>query len=856
MFETKFNMPQIGKDIIKRGKIEEKLRNLPYYKFAYLSAPAGYGKTTAVVDYITRQNMKCAWVSIDAEDNDPVRFWISIITAISRCAGKGDLQISLDTSLISSNISIDLLINVIKTISEEFVIVLDDYHLIHNNVILGSMEYFVKCMPPNVRLMVLSRKEPEEMLSLLLSKEKAISLNISDFEFDYEDTAEFFARKGLCFTEEEINDIYNFTEGWVAALVGAFLYFKDKETVLKSLTSVSAKGRYIHVIFKNEVFDCWPEEIKNFLIQTSFLNRISGSICSAVTGNEKSAEILETLAQNNSFIIALDAENEWFRYHHLFQEFLFGRFELLSQEQKNGLYCLAGEWYARHGMREEAVKWLLEAKEYEKAMPLILFFANWTVSEPSLSHDFLLWRKWVDKIPERYYCNNVTMYTYYSWIAFMNSEIDISIKWKNKAWDNFNRIKEGIEKTERDFIEAAILFNELNLDFLFGDISKVYQHFDRLREIKLITPVGIGEMNWYESSMLKTPYGFKGRLRYINAYNEVVNKLRNYMGDNAAYIVVIVAESFYEQNMLDESSKSIIAYMGSITDIKKPGLMVPAFILLAKIKMVKGDQKGAFSAIEEVKRFFNKIIGSVWNYHLDIFKAILFMQIGEFEQASEIINQSKIGLYDTLSCVRESEYIAFARLLIHNNHLEDAMILLNRLEHFARKEDRLASLIEILCLTAIGQSKKGDYKSALASLKQALSLGEKEGYVRSFVDELEPMAYLLNKYISANKSGGEYLSYAKELFRQTNEYVSIMTRAKQYSDSGAIKDDFPASLRNDKEIEILKLLAENKTNNEIVGKLFLSLNTVKQYNSRIFDKLGVKNRHEAVIKAIELKIIQ
>jgi len=853
MLSIKTNMPQIGRDVVRREKLYIKLCLLPQYKFAYLSAPAGYGKTTAVVDFITQENLKYAWVSLDADDNDPMRFWINVIAAISRCNGKDEMQISLNVPLITSKISINLLIDTIKTIPVDFVLVIDDYHLIDNEVILKSMEYFVKYLPQNVSLIVISRKEPDEMISLLQAKGNVLCLNKADFSFDYDNTVEFFSQKGLNISEEKIAEIYRYSEGWAAALVGAFLYFKDKEISFRSLTALAAKGKHIHVLFKREVFEQWPDEVKDLLIKTSFLDKLCGSLCAAITQNEDSARILEMLAQNNNFVIGLDAENEWFRYHHLFQEFLLNLLELLGNEEKQRLYRLAGEWYAGRKMIEDAVKWLLNAEEYEKAMPLIMDYAVWTVQNPSLSYEYLLWKKWIENLPEKLYQDNVTVYTYYSWIAFMNNENDVAAIWVKKAWNSFERVMEILDKTEIDAIKACILFAELNIDISNANLTRVLFNFDRLDKIKLSSPVKMGELNWFEASMLKTPYGFKGRLENAKVYLQVTDRMYNYMGNSASYIAVIIAECYYEQNKLDQLNQILIRNMGPITEIKRPGVVVPAFILLAKSKMAKGDVEEAYSTIEKAKKLLDKKNGSVWNYHLDVFNAMLHLRAGNVIYASEIINE--IDIYDELSAIRESEYILYTRLLMHTNHLENALILLNRLEHFVRKENRFGSLIEILCLTAICHSLKGDFQNAFSFLKQALSLGFQEGYVRTFLDEREPMAVLLDKYIAANRSGSdsEYISYARELFRQTNEYIGIMGGAMPTA--GAAQKRHTESFLGSKEIEILKLMAQDKSNSEIVKELYLSLNTIKQYNSRIFDKLGAKNRREAVIKARNLGII-
>ena len=207
MLHNKLYMPRVGSNIVRRTKVEEKLRGLSDYKLAFLSAPAGYGKTTAVVDYLKRTDRKHAWLSIDEADNDPVRFWKYLIAAMSGCLNNDCIaRLSIDEDLISSNITAELLIDALESVPESFILILDDCHLIENEVILNSIEYFVRYMPQNVSLIMLSRKEPENMLSLLRARGTAISIDACDIAFNHDETAEFFAQKGFHLTEDEIGD--------------------------------------------------------------------------------------------------------------------------------------------------------------------------------------------------------------------------------------------------------------------------------------------------------------------------------------------------------------------------------------------------------------------------------------------------------------------------------------------------------------------------------------------------------------------------------------------------------------------------------------------------------------------------
>ena len=247
----------------------------------------------------------------------------------------------------------------LEQVPEKFIIVLDDYHLIENSTIQSSVEYLVRLLPTNIKLIFLSRKEPESYLSVLCSRGAAIRLGASEIAFDPEETAEFFSRKGLCLTDEELSIVDTFTEGWVAGLVAASFSIQKSEDRAQTIRGFSGRNNDVSTILEYEVFSRWTGKIQSFLIHTAFLDRLSGPLCTAVTGHESSTALLKLLAESNSFIIPLDTENSCYRYHHLFQRFLLDRFEQDCEEVRRPYYRRAGEWYLSHGQTDDGIGWLM-----------------------------------------------------------------------------------------------------------------------------------------------------------------------------------------------------------------------------------------------------------------------------------------------------------------------------------------------------------------------------------------------------------------------------------------------------------------------------------------------------------------
>lgn len=851
--DTKLCPPRMSKNIIKRKNIEKKLELLPECKLVLVTAPAGYGKTTAVVNFLENSDIRYAWFSIDEADNDPVRFWNYIKASFSQCLKDEEAlkEVSVNAELVTSNITVDLLINILNGVDKSLVLVIDDYHLIHNADVLKSVAYFVKYMPLKLGMLILSREENEELYRLC-SRETAISLGLKDLAFSPDETNEFLIGREISLTREDIKVLDESIEGWAAGLVAASFSIKESHSISETVKGFSAKDRNINGLLEQEVFLRCSVEVREFLLHTAFLDKLSGSLCARVTGNAKSAELLSKLSKTNSFIIPLDREDEWFRYHHLFQEFLMSK---LVQEEVSfcrTLYHLAGQWYQDHGFIRDAISCYLKAEEYKKAFPLV-----WDIYLTLTQNgEYSTWRQWMECIPEELTEDDVQACTGLSWVLSMENQLDRAEKWAGKAQTCLERMKGGLTQKEKEFLEANIAMAFANAAIFRMDAAAAFQYYRKIYSLRLYTPIVVGEMNSGDPSLLKTAYGFLGRLKKVReAYGSVIDDAPRVLGDFSAYISVALAECQYEYGDLDAVYATLVKSMGRITGLKNPGIIVPCFITLAKVKKARGDIPGAYEIIESGRAILeNK--KSVWSYFLDVFAASLSISKGDADSAARWIAVNRLGIFDTISASREFEYIVFARYLTLISHLDEALILLSRLVNFSITENRLGSQIEALCLSAVCSDRLGETSNAMLALHEALELGYEDGYVRTFTDEGQPMADLLANYRAwiRQNDNDKYEEYSRHLLKLTKENIRIHT-AETLRDEIAASGEKPAlSVLRDRELAVLKLLVEELSNQEIAEKLFISVRTVKHYNAQIFEKLGVKNRLEAIIKARELGI--
>ena len=853
---TKLNAPTINHKIIKREKVRKKLQKFTDYKLTLITAPAGFGKTTAAAGYLAEAGLPYAWLSLDESDNDPVRFWRYVIAAFQRIGnfGKNFWEIPVKREFIISNIQADMLLDKLYTLPGKTVMVLDDYHLIHNEIIQSSLAYFVKYLPSNFRMMILSRKEPELQITREFANGQVCKLSVEDLSFDRREVMEFFKEKGYQLTSEELSAICDYTEGWAAGLVMTALSMEEGD-VHAAIRRFSGKNRHVGQLFQDEVFDRWPDQVKDFLVRIAFLDKFCGSLCVAVTGLADSTKYLEKLSSSNSFIVHLDQENEWFRFHHLFSDFLQQRLAKEDPVFRRELYRKAGEWYRGNGLVREVIQEFVKAEAYEQAFPLLVKIYL------SMAQDgeYADWLEWMSGIPSEYYEGDVRVCAGYSWLASMENRTHDAQIWAEKAQSCFDRIKDGLDASEKDYLEAHILVVKANLAFFEMDVERVISYIKQAVGFELPRPIFIGEMNSGEVSLLKTVYGFKGRLKKVDQLcARLADDLPGLVGNFSAYLTIDLAECHYERNHLQTAFQVLTQGMENIIKLGNPGAIVPCMITLARIKRAAGDMEGALRTIDMGRRKLEGKNKTFWNYYFDIFTAGLYIDRHNTKTAAEWLNLDRLGIFDDLSCSREYEYLVYTRYLNLIGQHDDALLLLNRLEHFAQKEDRLGSRIEILCRIAVTYQLKGDLADAMRALDTALALGIAEGYCRTFLDQLEPMVELLTKYMNwAKKSRTEArYDYAKKLLRLARENKRIFRSGLPDTNEVSLEPVGETPQLSVKEYRVLRLLAAKRSNQEIAAELCISVRTVKYYNSQIFEKLGVANRTEAVAKAWEIGILE
>jgi LuxR family maltose regulon positive regulatory protein len=378
LVSTKLRPYQARPNLVARPQLSARLEREVGRKLTLISAPAGFGKTTLLVEWLKAcqsGERSVAWLSLDEGDNDPTRFLSYLVAAL------GTAQEGIEEGILSALRSTEpphieaitaALINDLAALPGELTLILDDYHVIDSEAVHGVLSFLLEHLPPNVHLVISSRIDPPLPLSRLRSRNQMTKLGAAELSFTLEESATFLnSVMGLELSAEDVAALEERTEGWIAGLQLAALSMRDRKDIAGFMRAFSGSHRDVLDYLAEEVLEGQPGHVREFLLQTSILDHLSGALCDALTGRNDGQEMLVRLDHENLFVVALDDERRWYRYHHLFADFRRIRLERESPERVSELHCRAAAWYERNGLTSEAVGHALAAKDHERAADLV-----------------------------------------------------------------------------------------------------------------------------------------------------------------------------------------------------------------------------------------------------------------------------------------------------------------------------------------------------------------------------------------------------------------------------------------------------------------------------------------------------
>lgn len=912
---TKLQPPSSIHSLVSRPRLLERINQGLERKLTLVCAPAGSGKTTLFTDWLRSprdDGLSIAWISLDEGDNDPARFWGYLSTALRQMNETIDEHLSLlfQAPFHGSEVMLIHLMNLLTELDISFALILDDYHLISTESIHRGLTFLLEHMPATMHLILLTRFEPPLPLARLRVRGQVLEIREADLCFTPQEIERFFTdAMSIPFEPVYIEALAQRTEGWIAGLQLAALAMRDRADIDTFMTSFTGSSRYIVDYLLEEVINRQPEEIQTFLLSTSILSRLSAPLCASLLGDQQeqgrqsqqsfmqpadamrsAQEMLERLERMNLFLVPLDHERRWYRYHHLFAEALRTRFLLLYPSQVAELHRRASIWYEQQRLLTEAIEHALEAKDVLRVSQLLehaSYISVSVVSHWTLAH-------WVKIVPEEVIRTRPSLCFLYAWVLTMSCSCQ---------WEAIERwIEEGMRGLPQDEPVPPEVMGEVAAVRATGaslrgeterTITQVQEalqllpakHWqqeglrvtlgaayaltgDTIKGTHVLTQaIDISRVKRFSSYFFAFAKNFLGEIQEqqghlreaAQLYQEVIEERGNQPDGVVALAYGGLGNVLLERNELDAAYS--VLQQGVKLHLKSGRAIRTAtniYVPLARVQYLRGEVEAAFATLARLEQKAEHDGAKRFQAMIAAKRAHLHLQQGDMTaviQWTEEWNVSVEEAFRLSSQVdpHEFEYLVFARVLIAQGRYDQARSLLDRLFWAAHTAQRDARAIEIQILQALNEQAQGAVTRSLAHTEQALTQAISQRYIRVFADEGEPMKTLLSRVRPKERHMQIYVQAILDACQSPG--LTPMLPARGSSEAAQSKRQPLLAPLSERELEALRLLAVGSTNAAIAQQLVIAPGTVKRHISNILSKLGVANRTQAVAHAREIGIL-
>ncbi len=916
---TKLHVPAPRARYVVRPRLMEQLKAALQGRLTLVAAPAGFGKTTLISTWLAEGARPIAWLSLDESDSDASRFLTYLIAALQTILpgmGEGILRMLHAPQPPETELLVTSLLNEIAAISEPVTLVLDDYHLIDAKEVDAALAFLIEHQPPQLHLVISTREDPQLPLARLRARGQLTELRAADLRFSATEAATFLNQvMGLTLAAAEVAALEARTEGWIAGLQLAALSLQGRADAAQFVKAFAGDHRYIVDYLVDEVLQHQPPPIQEFLLRSSILERLCGPLCAAVTEQSDSQEILEGLERSNLFVVPLDDERRWFRYHHLFADVLAAHLRQKRPADAAPLHQRASVWYAQNNMAADAIRHALAANDFAHAADLV------ELAWPAMDGTFqsATWLGWARHLPDALVHTRPVLSAAYGWahlnagaIEAADSRLRDAEAWLEAApaagAESGAHAQPMVVVDEEQFrtLPGSIATARAYMALALGDVPACVRYSSRALEL-LPAHASIqrgpaasllGLAYWASGDLeaahralddamasfaragninfaISGTYGLaeirstQGQLRAaVNVYEDAL-RLALAQGEppprGTADLYLGLSELARERGEADAAAR----FMRDCERLGKAYALPDWHFRLcrtqARFKADEGDFDAALALLTEAERHY--LPTPVPDARpLAAWKARIHLAQGQLRAARRWVQQRALSTEDELSYLHEFEHVTLAHLLLAeyragapDSNLHAAIDLLERLLRAAEAGERIGSAIEIGALLALAHHAQHDTDAALAVLATALQRAEPEGYLRIFVDEGPPMARLLAE-AAARGLMPEYVAQLQAALVAQVEVAADMSQLSSHPPS-ASRSSAPSP--NDslieplsaRELEILQLISLGLSNDEIAARLFIALSTVKGHNRNIFGKLQVQRRTEAVARARALGLL-
>jgi LuxR family maltose regulon positive regulatory protein len=897
LLTTKLHVPSPRPDLVPRPRLIERLDEglRRGRKLTLVSAPAGFGKTTLLSAWVATVDRPVGWVSLDEGDSDPARLWTYFVAALQTALpGVGEAALEALRSPQPSTIEpvLTSLINEIAATATPCVLVVDDFHMITNPRVNDAVALLLGRMPPQLHLVISARADPPWPLARMRARGDLTEVRADDLRFTEVEAAAFLndaMRLGL--SVEEVAALGARAEGWITGLQMAALSMRGRDDAAAFIRAFSGSHRFVLDYLVEEVLDRQPGHVQEFLLQTSVLERMTGPLCDAVTGREDGQAVLTALDRANLFLVALDDERRWYRYHRLFTDLLRSRLQHDVPTRVAELHRAASRWFEREGLVEDAVAHALAGQDLEHAARLIERSAMAMIAQSKV----VTLSRWLEALPIETVRARAGLCVYHAWARYwtgLREQGEQCLQDARRALASESGQADQAED-ERRLIAGRVAAIRSFYALTYEEIPHVLQAAQEAVELlpegdymRIMAVLALGGAHWghgdvaaaerafTEASAAARRSGYRflavsakcyagthqakqGRLREawqtFQAAHELATGASGRQLPAAGLPSVKLGALAREWNDLVAADRDTSRGVELCVQWGQADSLVETYVSLGRLRLAQGDLQAATDALRKAGQIAETTKIDPWvSCWLDDCRLRLWLSSGDLVTAARWAEASGLRPDGELSFLHDLNHVNLARVLVAQStrgpselFLGQALGLLTRLLTAAEGAGWVSETIHILTLQALALRASGEHAAALATLERALHLAEPEGYVRAFLDEGEPMTELLRQAAAQGIMAG----YVGRLLAATVGEPGDR-RGMRVSPAPALVEPLTG-----RELEVLRLLPSSLSSTEIAAHLIISVHTARTHIKSIYGKLDVHSRLEAVQRARGLGLL-
>ena len=884
LIATKMSAPPTRRGLVARPLLSERLTHSVHSRLTLVSGPAGFGKTTLIAQWLldaTETDRAVAWLSLDSSDDDPERFWRYVVTALD-AALPGSVPDALELSgatPMSTERAVAALVNELAAARVDVWLVLDDYHTIQSRAVHDGVVFLLDHVPARVHVVLGTRADPDLPLARWRARGELVEVRAADLRFTFEETLSFLnGVSGLGLSLSDVEALGQRTEGWVAALQLAALSLEGRDEPSDFIARFAGNDRYIVDYLVDEVLAHQDSDVREFLLRSAVLDRLTGSLCDAVTGGNDGHATLARLERANLFLFALDDQREWYRYHHLFVDVLRARLHQEQGEAVSLLHQRASRWCENNGEIEDSVRHALAARDFGRATYLM------ETALPSIRRnrqDALL-MGWLSALPDDAVRHSPVLSVFHGWMLMMNGDLgSVEARLDDAAHAlAATPASRWADTDELRTLPATIAVYRASLAQARGRMTETAEHAQHALDLAgpedhLVRGAATGFLglaSWATGDVGVAVRTFADAVASLMAAGNLADALSS---------TVVLADMWIAAGHLDEARRlyeealpraeakgvsfaqtSALLHVGLSEIDREAGDLAGArrhldtalalddhhsltashfrwFLAMGRVAEAQSDPGTALNLLMQAQRLYRP------GFFVDVrplpaVTARIRIGQGQLQPAEDWAGGRDWWTTDTEDYLAEFDHLTYVRLLLAQHRakarparLAQAAQLLGRLLEPAGSVGRWGSVVEIHMLTALVLDAQDHRPEALESLARAFAAApDPGGYARLFLDEGNPMQTLLR--------GAQQLGIA-------DPYPGrLLAKSDQPAPHQALVDPL-----TDREVQVLRLLDTDLTGPEIARELFVSHNTVRTHTRHLFAKLQVTSRRAAVLRAHE-----